>query len=265
MTRVAREAPDALSRAVRYSALVLKSHSPRRTELDQAASESEAVAELCHVLDLFALAHRERIAALEAQKARLEALSVFDVLLYASLYAFEVLVPRDFEIKAPAPPSRVDLQLAWDALSDLLAWKLASASISSLKLTDESVGRSVARHLRSIESGTADRSESVLFALFISSCEFTSGRRIVLLRRSFDLSGGVIDSRLSRSIRWRWQRDGLKLEPCMYWFHVPSHLRRAGRFRSGQVGDRATAASWPGCGRCRRSFNCVRRTVLPTQ
>jgi hypothetical protein len=94
---VAREAPDALTRAVRYSALVLKSHSPRRAELDQAASESEAVAELCRVLDLFALAHRERIAAVEVQKARLAELSVFDLLIYASLYAFEVLVPRDFK------------------------------------------------------------------------------------------------------------------------------------------------------------------------
>jgi hypothetical protein len=161
--RVAREAPDALTRAVRYSALVLRSHSPLRAELDQASSESEAVAELCRVLDLFALAHRDRVAAVESQKARLAELSVFALLIYASLYAFEVLVPRDFKAKALAPPSRVDLELAWDALSDLLAWKLAGASISSLKLTDDSIGRSVARHLRPIlfESGTASSSEAV--------------------------------------------------------------------------------------------------------
>ncbi len=50
-----------------------------------------------------------------------------------------------------------------DALSDLLAWKLAGASISSLKLTDDIIGRSVARHLRPIlfESGTANSSEAV--------------------------------------------------------------------------------------------------------
>jgi hypothetical protein len=62
------------------------------------------VAELCRVLDLFALAHRDRIAAVEAQKARLAELSVFDLLIYASLYAFEVLVPRDFKAKALAYP-----------------------------------------------------------------------------------------------------------------------------------------------------------------
>ena len=47
VARVARDAPDALIRAVRYSGLVLNPHSPRLAELDQAASESEAVAELC--------------------------------------------------------------------------------------------------------------------------------------------------------------------------------------------------------------------------
>jgi hypothetical protein len=103
-TRVAREAPDALIRAVRYSRLVLNLRSPRRAELEQAAGENEAVAELCRVLDLFGLAHRERVGALEAQKARLVKLSVFDLLIYASLYAFEVLVPRDFKVKAPSPP-----------------------------------------------------------------------------------------------------------------------------------------------------------------
>jgi hypothetical protein len=102
VTRVAREAPETLIRAVRYSGLVLNPHSPRRAELDQAASESEAVAELCRVLDLFALAHRDRVAAVEAQKARLAELSVFDFLIYASLYAFEALVPRDFKVKALA-------------------------------------------------------------------------------------------------------------------------------------------------------------------
>lgn len=62
--------------------------SPRRAELDQAGSESEAVGELCRVLDVFAGAHRERVVVLEAHKAKLAELSVFDLLLYASLYAF---------------------------------------------------------------------------------------------------------------------------------------------------------------------------------
>ena len=163
VTRVAREAPEALIRAVRHAGLVLKPHSPRRVELGHAASEAEPVAELCRVLDLFASAHRERIVALEAHKSKLAELSVFDLLLYASLYAFEVLVPRDFKVKTPAPPSGANVQVAWDALSDLLAWKLAEASTSSLKLTDDSIGRSIARHLRPVlfESGTVSAGEAL--------------------------------------------------------------------------------------------------------
>jgi hypothetical protein len=79
VARVARDAPDALICAVRYSGLVLNPHSSRRVELKQAVAESEAVAELCRVLDLFALAHRDRVAAVEAQKAQLAGLSVFDL------------------------------------------------------------------------------------------------------------------------------------------------------------------------------------------
>jgi hypothetical protein len=285
VTRVARVAPDALIRAVRYSALVLRSHFPRRAELDQAASETEAVAELCRVLDLFALAHRDRVAAVETQRARLAELSVFDLLIYASLYAFEVLVPRDFKVKALAPPSRVDLELAWDALSDLLAWKLAGASISSLKLTDDSIGRSVARHLRPIlfESGTASSNEAVknlraLHALMDAQIELNEsppGRRMrSATTTAFDSSGGAIGSRSSRWIQphgLRGRTMGGSLSDCMttgstaQWTHTSS--RSPPTRPNGRSADRRmrTPIVWRGYGRCKRSFACVRRTVSPTK
>ncbi|WP_413890902.1 hypothetical protein [Candidatus Skiveiella danica] len=234
VTRVAREAPDALTRAVRYSALVLKSHSLRRAELDQAASESEAVAELCRVLDLFALAHRERVAAVEAQKARLAELSVFDLLIYASLYAFEVLIPRDFKAKSPIPPAGADLQLAWDALSDLLAWKLAGADIVTLKLTDDSIGRSVARHLRPIlfESGIASSSQAVrnLRAFHtLMDAQIELNEFISRSAEAFCYDDGVRFERrgdrleiveVDPAARVAWQNDGRKLERLHgYWFH----------------------------------------------
>ncbi len=234
VTRVAREAPEALIRAVRHAGLVLNPQSPRRVELGQAASESEAVAELCRVLDLFASAHRERIVALEAQKAQLAGLSVFDLLLYASLYAFEVLVPRDFNVKAPAPPSGLDLQIAWDALGDLLAWKLAGASGSSLKLTDDSIGRSIARHLRPVlfESGTTSTGEAfrnlrafrALMDAQVESNEFISRAADAFSYDDgirFERSGDRLEIvEVDPAARAAWQRDGLKLERLHgYWFH----------------------------------------------
>jgi hypothetical protein len=192
------------------------------------------VAELCRVLDLFALAHRDRVAAVEAQKARLAELSVFDLLIYASLYAFDILVPRDFKVIALAPPSRVDLELAWDALSHLLAWKLAGASISSLKLTDDSIGGSVARQLRPIlfESGTASSSEAVrnlrafhaLMDAQIELNEFTARSADAFCYDDgirFERRGDRLEIvEVDPAARAAWQNDGRKLERLHgYWFH----------------------------------------------
>jgi len=232
--RVARAAPEALIRAVRQSGLVLKPHSARRAELDQVASESEAVAGICRVLDLFAPAYRERVAALEARKAQLAGLSVFDLLLYASLYAFEVLVPRDFTVKAPAPPSGADVQLAWDALSELLAWKLAGAASSSLKLTDDSIGKSNARHLRPVlfESGTGSEGEAVrnlrafhaLMDAQIELNEFISRSADAFSYDDgirFERRGDLLEIiEVDPATRAAWQRDGQKLDRLHgYWFH----------------------------------------------
>lgn len=234
VARVARDAPDALIRAVRHSGLVLNPHSSRRAEVDWAASENEAVAKLCRVLDLFALAHRDRVAAVEAQKERLAGLSVFDLLIYASLYAFEVLVPRDFTAKVPEQPSGVDLQLAWDAVNDLLAWKLAGTSISSLKLTEASMGNSLAQHLRPtlFESGRASSGEALrnlraFHALMDAQIELNE-----FISRSadaFSYDDGIRFERrgdrleiveVDPAARAAWQRDGLKLERLHgYWFH----------------------------------------------
>jgi hypothetical protein len=79
VTRAARGAPEVLIRAVGHAGPVLDPHSPRRVELDRAASESEATSELCRALELFALARAVRVAALEAQKAQLAGLPVFDL------------------------------------------------------------------------------------------------------------------------------------------------------------------------------------------
>ena len=86
---VARIAPDALIRAVRYSGLVLNQESPRRAELTLAGESCPAVGELCRVLDIFDQANRLRVKAVQTAKDRLTHLSAFDFLVYASLYAFE--------------------------------------------------------------------------------------------------------------------------------------------------------------------------------
>ncbi len=144
--RIALLAPDVVSRAVRHSGLVLLPHSPRRAELDRIAGSSPEIAELCQVLDIFDHAHRERVAAVDKWKAALKELSPVDLLIYASLYAFEHLVPRRFDMPTMAEGADAWMQEAWDAINDLLIWKLKTSE-ASVNLKEADIGPSLAKHL----------------------------------------------------------------------------------------------------------------------
>lgn len=231
---VARVAPSTLIRAVRHSGLVLNEQSTRRTELEQAARDCPEVAELCRVLGMFDLAYRQLVTTLDTHQARLKDLSAFDLLIYASLYAFERLVPRVVSPEKPAAAADPSPDVAWDAINDLLAWKLENADESSLKLTDDSIGRSVARHLRPIlfEFGQGGASESLqdlhaFHALLDAQIElnefisrsadaFSYDDGIRFVRRGGHLEIVEVDF----AARVAWQKDGRKLERLhSYWFH----------------------------------------------
>ena len=234
LTRVAKVAPAALVRAVRYSGLVLNQHSPRRTELDEAAIGQAEVLELCRMLTIFELAYRHRLATLHMQKALLADLSTFDLLVYASLYAFERLVPRDFQARTLAPATGADAQVAWEAINDLLAWKLEGAETSDLKLSDDDIGRSVAAHLRPIlfddnhgVDGAAFGRLRAFHELVVAQIElnefversanaFSYDDNIKFVRQGDRLEIVGVDL----AARTAWQRDGRKLERLHgYWLH----------------------------------------------
>ncbi|MES2101586.1 MAG: hypothetical protein V4569_17305 [Pseudomonadota bacterium] len=234
VSRVAQSAPAALVRAVRYSGLVLKECSPHRAELEQAAAGHPEIVDLCRVLAGFDLAYRDRVAAVAARKAVLVNFSAFDVLIHASLYAFERLVPKDFETRTPTPVSDPDLPVAWDAINDLLVWKLETAEVSSLQLTERHIGRSVAAHLRPIlfESGEYSAAAALrnlhafhdLLEAQIELNEFISRSAnafsyddsIRFVRQGDRLEIEEVDP----TARTAWRRDGRKLERLHgYWFH----------------------------------------------
>jgi len=233
VSKVAQVAPDALIRAVRHSGLVLNEQSPRRMELEQAATDRPEVAELCRVLGIFDLAHRHRATDLDTQKAQLKDLSAFDLLIYASLYAFERLVTSDGAAVKPAAAD-TNTQVAWDAINDLLAWKLETAGESSIKLSDLSIGRSIARHLRPIlfELGQNGASESSQYlhafhALLDAQIELNE-----FINRSADAfsyddgirfvsqDGHLEIVEVDLAARAGWHKDGHKLERLHhYWFN----------------------------------------------
>lgn len=231
--RCAAYAPGALVRAVRYSSLVTRPQSARRTELDKAAGTDPQLRELCAVLDIFAKAYGERLADLERTKAALSALTAFELLLYASLYAFEHLVPTTFDTTDPGAKPDAAVEVAWDAINDLLVWKLQSGSVESLALSDDKIGRSIKAHLSpSLFPDGADSAghrdlclafESLMAAQielneFISKSAdaFSYDEGIRFVRQGDRLEIENVDA----SAQVAWDRESRKLERLhSYWFN----------------------------------------------
>ena len=147
LANVAAVASDVLVRAVRCSGLVLKQHSPRRSELDVLAASNPRIAELCKVLDIFDVAHRHRKSAVLIWQNMLAELSPLELLCYGSLYAFEHWVPARFNMADTTAHDPADIQAAWDAVNEILLWKLANCADDATRLTDAVIGPALAKHL----------------------------------------------------------------------------------------------------------------------
>ncbi len=147
LANVAAVAPDVLIRAVRCSGLVLTQHSPRRTELGLVAVSNPLIAELCRVLDIFDLAHRLRTSTVFMWRTKLAELSPLELLSYASLYAFEHWVPTRFSHPGPSADAQANGSEDWDAVNDILLWKLADCPANSIGLTEAVIGQALAQHL----------------------------------------------------------------------------------------------------------------------
>ena len=147
LANVAAVAPDVLVRAVRCSGLVLTQHSPRRTELDHLAASHPRIAELCKVLDIFDEAYRQHASVVVMWQSKLAKLSPLELLSYASLYAFEHWVPARFNQAGPSADAQANGGEDWDAVNDILLWKLANCADDSTRLTDAVIGPALAKHL----------------------------------------------------------------------------------------------------------------------
>jgi predicted RecB family endonuclease len=233
LARVADIAPETLARAVRYSSLVLMQHSPRSTELRNAAVGRGSLVELCKVLDIFDGAYRERVALVEIRKASLAGLSTFDMLLYASLYAFERLVPIDFH-RPPDPSLDAEHQSAWDAIGDLLTWKLRTTPEAAQALSDDAIGASIELNLRPIlfnEGGLmyGQALETLANVGQLIDAQVELNEFISRSADAFSYDDGIQFERrgqrleiveIDLSSQSAWQREGRKLERLHgYWFY----------------------------------------------
>lgn len=139
-------APDALQCAVRYAGLVRRPESPRWREVEVLAGRHpQAFGEFVRMLAMFRQARAERLAEVERLRHPLGALTPLALLAYASLFAFERLVPTHLQQTGAGENS--GLQSYWDAIEATLAWKLETCDLADLQLDEQAIGLTLREHL----------------------------------------------------------------------------------------------------------------------
>ena len=249
--RLAGVAPDALVLAARRSELVLSADSPHRMELAGAGGESDAVAELCRVLDIFTGARRERVVELDRCKADLGDLSAFDLLVLASLYAFEHLVPHNLIGKSAVESADERIDSRWQAINQLLLWRLETAPAETTKLDEASIGRSLKQHLVPLLFPTPGNASDLVqrrrafevlmdaqleldafLARSIDAFRYDDSARFVRLGE-----GGLDIVQTNPAATAKWFRDGRKLERLHgYWMHRAIHAFAGSALARHQIG-----------------------------
>ena len=234
LEHIAAIVPEALRRAVRYSGLVLRQQSPRRAEIDRLADIAPVeFGEFVRVLDVFDRAYRDRVADVDVLKRPLAQLSPLELLAYASLYAFECLVPRDLLSDGQPVDPDTHTQVVWDAINDLLIWQLRSCSEAVFRLTETDIGKSLGEHLSPFlfpsQGGPKPREDlyDVFGRLVMAQIELNGFVSRSADAFSYDDSatfvlklGQLTTVEQDTAARAAWERGGEKLARLhQYWFY----------------------------------------------
>ncbi|RZL94615.1 MAG: hypothetical protein EOP82_04610 [Variovorax sp.] len=108
-----------LEKTVRYSGIVMCFARVRRAELERLGQRHLPVGELCHALPIFRQGHDERLKRLAAHRATFAQTTPFELLVLASLYAFERLGPRGMASPHREEGVQSEDQDAWQAINDV--------------------------------------------------------------------------------------------------------------------------------------------------
>lgn len=226
---IAQSQPAALCKAMRYARMVYRPKATRLAELREIAKVTSEIHEQCLVIDIFADAHEVRQSEIDKWQIKLACLSPFEFLIYASLFAFEHLIPGQ---SAKSESSMSDESI-WYALTDLIAWKLKTSPDAKIRLTEKQIGLSMAEHIAPfLFPGSTQipprldllQAFSALITAQVEMNEFISRSvdahsyddAVRFVRRGDRLEIEVADP----SIRNRWERDGQRLLLCHgYWLY----------------------------------------------
>jgi hypothetical protein len=232
---VATRAPEVLLQAVRHSGLVLRPMSPRWLEIAALAESQPAHwAESVQILLIFRQAHDMRVADVERLRQPLKHLTPLDLLVHASLYAFERLIPAALQSPSSEELSEApDVQEVWDAVEDLLNWKLRTCDAGTLEPGEADIAASLRQHLvpflfPSHEAPSPRHDLHRAFAALLQA-QIELGNFIARSAESFSYDdsvrfvrrGGVLDIvEVDAAARTARHREGDKLARLhAYWLH----------------------------------------------
>lgn len=146
--RLLQTVPETLKRGIRYSSIFLHPNSPSWTAILSIANNGDVdfqqFIKVCQILYDELQEHNNHIQDL---KKELDELTIFEYLLYGSLFTFQNLVPERFELSKKDDGYVEMHQRAWVALSELLIWKLKSRPENDLRLNERFLAKSLKRHL----------------------------------------------------------------------------------------------------------------------
>ncbi len=243
---IARSQPSAICRAIRYARMVYQPKVARLTELREIATYSPEIHEQCLIIDIFLDAHSVRQAEIDKWQHALAGLSPFELLIYASLFAFEHLIPGRFSSTEP----NIEDEGTWHALTDLIAWKIKTSTDTKISLSEKKIGLSMAEHLAPFlfpgRSGMPPRFDlmnafNALLAAQVEMNEFISRSvdahsyddAVQFVRRGERLEIEIADP----SIRARWERDGRRMLLCHgYWFYRAIEEFASSEIANHQIG-----------------------------
>lgn len=243
---IARSQPSAICRAIRYARMVYQPKVARLTELREITTYSPEIHEQCLIIDIFLDAHSVRQAEIDKWQHALAGLSPFELLIYASLFAFEHLIPGRFS----STEQNIEDEGTWYALTDLIAWKLKTSTDTKISLSEKKIGLSMAEHLAPFlfpgRSGMPPRFDLInafnaLLAAQVEMNEFISRSvdahsyddAVRFVRRGERLEIENADP----SIRARWERDGRRMLLCHgYWFYRAIEEFASSEIANHQIG-----------------------------
>lgn len=222
--------PEAVRQAIRYSGIVLRQSSERWKEIERlAAIETSELSEFVRICQTFDHAHRERIAEVETYRRPLTDLSPLELLIYASLYAFEHLLPQTCQQRQQ--DTDCNTQEIWDAINDILIWKLRTCTNDTFYLTDAIIGSSLHAHLLPFLSQELPKARAVTYQAFkqliTAQVELNSFLSLSIDAFCYDDSisfefcgAGLEIIEHNPDARCKWERNGKKFARLHnYWFY----------------------------------------------